>query len=338
MSCAVCGCLVGLKRCGRCRAVWYCSGEHQKQDWGVHKSVCKRTNETQETTSPSPTPSQWRVPSIDASLFPPLLRRFSYGESGDKVSANLLILLHGLGDTKEPYHKFAQSINLPKTSWISLEAPHALLDLGYYWYTSFQDNGDLIQYDPKRLEELDNIRSQLQQFLKVLKDTYNFKMKNIFLFGFSQGATVAIDLILNWKRTSTPIFQLQDLSLGGCVCLSGLILEEHIKFYEKGGGQTMYYLQDTPVFVSHGFLDKRENVETMRRKVAFLKGLVPSWEVTYKEYAKGHEMIKSKEETYDFMQFMSNHLYQPQIHLGNSPDVIEITGQQKQHILKNIKQ
>lgn len=30
-----------LKRCGRCKQLWYCSGECQKRHWGHHKQTCK---------------------------------------------------------------------------------------------------------------------------------------------------------------------------------------------------------------------------------------------------------------------------------------------------------
>ncbi|CAE8615925.1 unnamed protein product [Polarella glacialis] len=40
-SCAVCGISVGLQKCDRCRLAWYCSREHQKQDWPEHRSTCK---------------------------------------------------------------------------------------------------------------------------------------------------------------------------------------------------------------------------------------------------------------------------------------------------------
>ena len=39
-KCLVCGCL-GLKRCGQCNKVHYCSREHQKWDWRAgHKLLC----------------------------------------------------------------------------------------------------------------------------------------------------------------------------------------------------------------------------------------------------------------------------------------------------------
>ncbi|XP_063773847.1 egl nine homolog 1 [Pseudophryne corroboree] len=39
--CELCGKMENLLRCGRCRSSFYCSKEHQRQDWKKHKLVCK---------------------------------------------------------------------------------------------------------------------------------------------------------------------------------------------------------------------------------------------------------------------------------------------------------
>ncbi|XP_053567090.1 egl nine homolog 1 [Bombina bombina] len=48
--CELCGKMENLLRCGRCRSSFYCSKEHQRQDWKKHKLVCKGTS----TTNPAP--------------------------------------------------------------------------------------------------------------------------------------------------------------------------------------------------------------------------------------------------------------------------------------------
>lgn len=51
--CALPGCTVSsinyrnmMKKCGRCRAVYYCAEDHQKKHWKEHKLVCVPKNET----------------------------------------------------------------------------------------------------------------------------------------------------------------------------------------------------------------------------------------------------------------------------------------------------
>ncbi|XP_041419953.1 egl-9 family hypoxia-inducible factor 1 S homeolog isoform X2 [Xenopus laevis] len=39
--CELCGKMEDLMRCGRCRSSFYCSKEHQRQDWKKHKLFCK---------------------------------------------------------------------------------------------------------------------------------------------------------------------------------------------------------------------------------------------------------------------------------------------------------
>ncbi|KAM9461660.1 prolyl hydroxylase EGLN3-like isoform 1-T1 [Clarias gariepinus] len=40
--CELCGKMENLMRCGRCRSSFYCSKDHQKQDWKKHKQVCRQ--------------------------------------------------------------------------------------------------------------------------------------------------------------------------------------------------------------------------------------------------------------------------------------------------------
>ncbi len=52
--CGVAGCGLSEERytgvqllvCGACKGVWYCSGEHQRADWGAHKAQCGKQAST----------------------------------------------------------------------------------------------------------------------------------------------------------------------------------------------------------------------------------------------------------------------------------------------------
>jgi len=41
--CPVCG-ILGSQRCSRCKNVWYCGKEHQKEDWKAHRQKCLQKN------------------------------------------------------------------------------------------------------------------------------------------------------------------------------------------------------------------------------------------------------------------------------------------------------
>ncbi|XP_010589417.3 egl nine homolog 1 [Loxodonta africana] len=49
--CELCGKMENLLRCSRCRSSFYCSKEHQRQDWKKHKLVCQGSEGTAEPRS-----------------------------------------------------------------------------------------------------------------------------------------------------------------------------------------------------------------------------------------------------------------------------------------------
>ncbi|XP_056104634.1 egl nine homolog 1b isoform X2 [Rhinichthys klamathensis goyatoka] len=55
--CELCGKMENLMKCGRCRSSFYCSKEHQRQDWKKHKRVCKEAEKQQQPPPPAEEPS-----------------------------------------------------------------------------------------------------------------------------------------------------------------------------------------------------------------------------------------------------------------------------------------
>jgi len=50
--CALCG-IAANKRCARCGVVFYCSKEHQTEDWKVHKQNCQKKPSSSQTSQTS---------------------------------------------------------------------------------------------------------------------------------------------------------------------------------------------------------------------------------------------------------------------------------------------
>lgn len=140
---------------------------------------------------------------------------------------NLLLLLHGLGDTPAPFAKLARTMKLPQTAALALCAPLALpagLE-GRMWHESFEADGELIRasaFERRRLNSLKHQgRASLQALLMRLQRA-GWPAHRLFLLGYAQGGTVALDFALHCG-----------CRLGGVVSICGLLLEEYLDADEK---------------------------------------------------------------------------------------------------------
>jgi MYND finger len=60
-----------VSRCARCKAVSYCSREHQKLDWGEHKAVCAPSEELPSVRcTPTSAPQLLSSSAASQALFP----------------------------------------------------------------------------------------------------------------------------------------------------------------------------------------------------------------------------------------------------------------------------
>ncbi|KAI9474052.1 MAG: Phospholipase/Carboxylesterase-domain-containing protein [Benjaminiella poitrasii] len=146
--------------------------------------------------------------------------KFDYSPSQDGIDFNLLIFLHGLGDTKKPFFNLGKKLQLPQTAILSVQAPEEIpyMDGCYQWFPSFNMlTGELLtSRNPERLQGLLRTRALMNELIEHLINSCGFNPSNIFLFGFSQGATVALDTVMFGKVRN----------LGGVVSISGYLLEE----------------------------------------------------------------------------------------------------------------
>lgn len=200
---------------------------------------------------------------------------------------NVIIFLHGLGDTTASFTHLGKQLALPETTCISLQAPTPLpFDLGgYHW-------GDDIIFDPSTGQmELDTgfekagktIERDIIQEGLISKCGY--KPRDIFLFGFGQGAMAAIVAILS--RNDLGEFA-GIISIGGSVPASSLQANSSSK---------------TPICVfggSFNTLITKSAVAEMKRCFADIQ--------YHKLDRPGDGMPRNREEMYPMMRFLASRM------------------------------
>eukprot|EP00033_Pygsuia_biforma_P005218 GCRY01005737.1.p1 GENE.GCRY01005737.1~~GCRY01005737.1.p1 ORF type:complete len:256 (-),score=23.56 GCRY01005737.1:23-790(-) len=236
---------------------------------------------------------------------------YSFKDSVDGVNSNILILFHGLGDDHLKFSKFATSLELPQTASLAIRAPDLAFplfpDMGYSWFPSFDAEGNLLQISPLRLNGLDKTRNLIMKVINAVSEC-----EKIFLFGFSQGANLVIDLLLHTETR-----------FGGCICISDTILDERTIELARKSTKVAH---QTPVLVIHGKKDTTVPIKRAQKKVELLKNVLPAPSLVDFALidAKGHEMVSSKIEAKLLMTFFSKHLYLRNLALERDPDIVEV--------------
>lgn len=133
---------------------------------------------------------------------------------------------------------------------------------------------------------------------------------SVCMFGL-QGAVVAVRVALG----------LGDKRLGGVVAVSDSLLEEEVLAFPA-----VSRMRQAPMLITHGRRDSMVGIGDARRHLAHLRAYYQNKElVQWREYDKGHEMIKSKEEMQDVMAFFSDHLVLRSVALEQRDDLVEVS-------------
>ena len=126
--------------------------------------------------------------------------------------ANILILLHGLGDTKASFSSLGRQLSLPETTCISLQGPTPLpFDLGgFHWGDDilFDHTSGRMDFDAGFTKAANLVRKDIIEH--VLLERCGYQPRDIVLFGFGQGAMAAIATALSMSD-----------ELGGIVSIGG---------------------------------------------------------------------------------------------------------------------
>lgn len=219
-----------------------------------------------------------------------------YDGSSDLTNSNVLILLHGLGDTRDNFASFSFKMQLPQTAIVSLQGPFKIpfFDEGSGWMPSYDEEGlEYLSQDVIVRGGLEKTRSLLEQFLKecVIHSTDNptgFSAEKIFLLGFGVGAQVGLDLVLFGDIPK----------LGGFVSISGSIDEG---LYSQIASRK---LDLTPTLITFG-----DQEDKLKEKIDVMKGLYSKGLEVFIAKDKGQSMPKGEEEMSCIMGFFSKHLW-----------------------------
>lgn len=184
---------------------------------------------------------------------------------GPAQSKPLLIVLHGRGDTMAPFTELQEELQLPELSLLLING-HRTLGDGFAWCS----------LNPSRGAGLLKSRNLLTELIHELIAA-GWNQKNIFLFGFSEGAIVASDFVMN-----------TDLQIGGLISVSGCInlgpnWETHIREAAR----------KVPILMTHGWDDDILPLEDTLIQAQQLEaaGLNIDW----RTFTKGHDFEDPKE-------------------------------------------
>jgi predicted esterase len=130
-------------------------------------------------------------PFPDPSSLGPALR-FLYCPSADGFNENLLLLLHGRGDSAAPFARFASALHLPQTATLALDGTLELAHCsgGRGWWLAYDEDGEELAPDhPEVLSSRRHSLAALEAALDALS-VAGWPRHRVHLFGFSDGGSV----------------------------------------------------------------------------------------------------------------------------------------------------
>jgi predicted esterase len=133
-------------------------------------------------------------------------------------TSNIVIFLPGLGDTSANFSSFARALNLPSTLTLTLQAPLPIPfpDAGTHWGDDLilDTSTGTIDADGASFNTSTKLLAE-DVITNVLIKKCGFKPNEIMVFGYGQGASVALATSLHPS--------ISNLELGGIIAIGGLL-------------------------------------------------------------------------------------------------------------------
>ncbi|MBL9138934.1 MAG: hypothetical protein JNK85_23905 [Verrucomicrobiales bacterium] len=183
----------------------------------------------------------------------------------EKDSRWIMVVLHGLGDSLAGYRWLPDALGL---SWLNYElvnAPDHYFG-GYSWYDFAGEPGPGVERSRKLLTE------RLEQL-----EAQGYPASQTFLFGFSQGCLMTLDVALRYPRV-----------LAGGIGISGYVYEP-----ERTRREFSPVAKQQRFLVTHGTWDPLIPLDPVRRQIEALAA--DGIRVQWREFAKEHTIAGEDE-------------------------------------------
>lgn len=173
----------------------------------------------------------------------------------------VVIVLHGLGDSLAGYGWFPGELGIDDLSFLLVNAPDAYYG-GYSWYDFLEDpQPGIIRSRSLLLGLIDELMQQ------------GVQSENIYLFGFSQGCLMALDVGLRIQYT-----------LGGICGVSG-----YLGFEGEYPDQLSIFAREQDFLLTHGTHDPVVPYANSKRQYQKLKEM--GARITFMTYDKDHTIL-----------------------------------------------
>ena len=167
-------------------------------------------------------------------------RVINNGETQDKA----FVMIHGWQGNKDSFKSIPKLINIPNCSWFLPEAPYMVENNPHKKTWAYQNScGEWEVEEPKKL---------LKSFIKE-KVLTKFDSRDVFILGFSQGAAVCYELILNFENL-----------FGGIFPIAGF-MRDYPGQTDKIELVSIPKQLDTPILIGHGKDDEVVSVEASKK-------------------------------------------------------------------------
>ncbi|MCF8372767.1 MAG: dienelactone hydrolase family protein [Bacteroidales bacterium] len=197
--------------------------------------------------------------------------QFVEHESPQNKDSNkpVVFLLHGYGSNLHDLLSLSEHLD-PSYSFVAVQAPHKIREYSYSWFNLTYKNGTVNWLD---VEEAGESIDQLHTFIETYRENKNIKTKNFYALGFSQGASMALEMAIKYPE-----------SLAGVVALSGRLVWDR-----NEGEHVSEKVCQVDIFQAHGTLDRVIPMEDAQ-KVGDYFSSCPNF--TFKKYPQAHEISR----------------------------------------------